>query len=154
MMLRIQTVIPLPAQTVWERLRHFETLEHITKGLIRFQKLTPIPELTDGARLKVRFWFFHVVPAPWVHDLKMRRYDSKHMEMVTEEGGGFIKVWNHTIRVQKHQQGSFYTDEVEIRAGLMTPIVYAYSWMFYHYRQWRWRRWAAQDSGASNSSRM
>lgn len=31
-------------------------------------------------------------------------------------------------------------DRVEVKAGLLTPFIWAYASLFYHYRQHRWRR--------------
>ena len=33
-----------------------------------------------------------------------------------------------------------YTDSVEVRAGLLTPLVWAFATAFYRHRQRRWRR--------------
>jgi hypothetical protein len=38
-----------------------------------------------------------------------------------------------------------YTDQVEIQAGLLTPLVWALASIFYRYRQFRWRRLVAAD---------
>lgn len=32
-----------------------------------------------------------------------------------------------------------YTDEVEIRAGRLTPLVWLFGHLFFRYRQMRWR---------------
>lgn len=142
MILKISTPIALPPAEVWQRLHRIETLEHVTRGLMGFQKLTPASDLFEGKTLTVRFVFFHLFPAPWTHQLQVKHHDPARMEVLTHEQGGPITTWNHRIRVQHHPVGTHYTDEVDIQAGLLTPLVYLYAWGFYHYRQWRWRNWA------------
>lgn len=44
-----------------------------------------------------------------------------------------IKVWNHLITIESHNNGVFYRDHVEIRAGIFTPIVWIFAQVFYRH---------------------
>jgi hypothetical protein len=62
------------------------------------------------------------------------------MEILTHESGGLISVWNHQMAVESKPDGqSVYSDVVEIRAGVFTPLVWLYANIFYRYRQMRWQ---------------
>lgn len=58
----------------------------------------------------------------------------------------FVKRWDHFIYVKKISESQVsYEDEVEIRAGVLTPIVWLFALMFYSHRQGRLRK-LAQNS--------
>jgi hypothetical protein len=66
-----------------------------------------------------------------------------------------VRDWRHRITVDGEGWGSTrYMDEIEVRAGALTPLVWLYANLFYRYRQMRWRRLArklgaAQPSGSA-----
>ncbi len=39
---------------------------------------------------------------------------------------------------------SRYSDVIDIDAGILTPLVWGFAHLFYHYRQMRWRKLAQQ----------
>jgi hypothetical protein len=93
------------------------------------------------------------VPA-WRHEIHIARVDDASREIQTAEHGGSIKQWRHRITVdERGPYRSQYTDEIDIRAGALTPFVWAYAQLFYRYRQMRWRRLARalrdQPSGSA-----
>ena len=54
--------------------------------------------------------------------------------------GDHIKKWDHWINIQDAlDEKTLYTDQVDIEAGLLTPVVWLFSQVFYRYRQRRWR---------------
>jgi hypothetical protein len=129
-------------------------LRYITKGLLGFRPEGELPEhFAAGTTVRVKLLFFGFIPA-WVHEIRIVKLDEVHREIETSEQGGSVKEWNHRITVdERGPWRSHYTDEIEIDAGLLTPLIWAYAHLFYRYRQWRWRRLArglaagAQPSG-------
>ena len=90
----------------------------------------------------MRLLFFGFIPA-WWHEIHIARLDEAQREIQTAEHGGPVEDWHHRITVdERGPYQSRYTDEIEIRAGLLTPLVWGYAQLFYRYRQWRWRRLA------------
>lgn len=61
------------------------------------------------------------------------------MELRDDGRGTLATKWDHLITIQASEQGS-YTDRVEVRAGVLTPFVWLFSWFFYRHRQRRWQR--------------
>ena len=95
-----------------------------------------------GETYRVRLLFFGVIPA-WWHEIRIVRLDDTDREIVTSEGGGLVKEWHHRITIdERGPWRSFYTDEIDIKAGVLTPLVWAYAQFFYRYRQRRWRKLA------------
>jgi hypothetical protein len=51
-----------------------------------------------------------------------------------------VRVWNHRILLNRlSDTETRYTDEVEIHAGALTPLVWIWSMAFYRHRQRKWR---------------
>jgi ligand-binding SRPBCC domain-containing protein len=143
LILRVSTELAAPPERVWEALKELDTLRYITRGLLAFRPLGPIPDgLAAGDVVRVRLLFFHVIPA-WVHEIRIVTVDEQARRIETNEHGGGVKTWNHRLTVEAEDGGrTLYTDRIEIEAGPMTRLVWAYAHLFYRYRQWRWRRLA------------
>ena len=137
----IKTELPASADRVWSLTQRGDTLSYIARGLVSFGG-DGLPEsFTEGSAVDVRLWFFGVLPA-WRHHLAIRSMDHQQRELLSNEQGGLVRVWNHLIRVEPLKAGRcHYTDDLEIKAGLFTPLVWLFAQLFYRYRQWRWRSW-------------
>lgn len=85
----------------------------------------------------------------------MRTSDLLTITKLKKEGSGFISTWNHIIRIEAGKGACCrYTDEIEIRDGLLTPAVWLYAHLFYRYHQMRWRGLARrinESTGDTNS---
>jgi hypothetical protein len=55
-----------------------------------------------------------------------------------------IKTWDHLITIQPHGNGSIYRDRVEVKAGVLTPLIWLFAQVFYRHRQRRWRALVAR----------
>lgn len=140
MIARIATELDAPAWRVWALLKRKQTLFYVTRGMMGWPDAGAWPEeWREGEKVNGRLRFFHFVPG-WRHELRVVSVDEGRRELRTEEGGGFVAVWKHLLRVEPlPEDRSRYTDEIEIRAGLLTPLVWAFAHLFYRYRQARWR---------------
>lgn len=96
-------------------------------------------EWQQGKTEKLRIMLFGFIPL-WVHQINFKDISDSKMAMLTHERGAVIKTWNHNISVQPIDSSSCnYTDNVEIKAGVLTVFVCLYAHLFYRYRQLRWR---------------
>jgi len=140
----IQTELPANADRVWHLTQRGETLTYIARGLVSFGGPEALPErFTEGSAVDVRIWFFGFIPA-WRHHLAIKSISDDRRELLSNESGGLVRVWNHLIHVEALDEARCrYTDDLEIQAGLFTPLVWLYAHGFYRYRQRRWRRWLA-----------
>ena len=143
MLVRVSTRLSVPADVAWDRVKRTDTLRYVTRGLLGLRPDGEIPErLAEGETYTMRLLFFGVVPA-WRHEIHIVRLDEETHEIRTEERGGPVRSWRHRIAVDGEGWGSTrYLDEIEIAAGVLTPLVWFYAHLFYRYRQMRWRRLA------------
>lgn len=143
MIARISTELDAPAEAVWTALKRKATFLHVTRGFMGFRGAREWPEeWREGSEVRARLLFFHLIPG-WEHKLRVIRIDEDKREIVSSEQGGFVETWNHALRVEPiRATRSRYTDEIEIRAGFLTPLVWAFAHVFYRYRQMRWRELA------------
>ncbi|MDR5873711.1 MULTISPECIES: hypothetical protein [Vreelandella] len=140
MKLTLATTFPAPADHVWALVKQSSTLLFVCKGLLGFERSEHFPqEWREGNREVTRLMFFGYIPA-WKHTLTFTRIDDEQRILATEEGGGLVPVWNHVIQVAPDgSKACTYSDEVNIKAGIFTIVVWLYAHIFYRYRQHRWR---------------
>jgi hypothetical protein len=97
----------------------------------------------EGQVLETRLLFFNVIPA-WKHKLRLIEVDPENMNISSQEEGGPVRRWNHRKWIEAVSAKScLYTDEIDIDAGLLTWLIWAYAHVFYRYRQRRMRHLAA-----------
>lgn len=129
-------------ETVWGEVKKPKTLFYLTRGMMGFVGANKFPPLwQEGQEIETRLVLFHFLPAWWRHYLKIVHVDNERMEILSNERSGFIKRWNHWIKVGQSPDGkASYTDRIEIKAGIMTFPVWLFANVFYRYRQTRWRK--------------
>ena len=144
MIARIRTDLPTSAERAWRALKKRDTFLYITRGLLGFAGADEWPqEFRQGDTIETRLLFFHLLPA-WRHTLHVVGLHEGDRELRSRESGGPIRQWNHTIVIDPvAEDRCHYTDEIDIEAGLLTPLVWVYAHAFYRYRQRRWRRLTA-----------
>lgn len=140
MIARIETILPATAERVWLLLLKRDTFRYITRGAISFDGIERWPQqFAAGTTLTTRMRLFGVVPL-WSHRLEVVRVDAQARELLSHEHGGLVRRWNHRIKVSERVgQQAHYIDEIDIDAGLLTPVIWLFAHLFYRYRQMRWR---------------
>jgi hypothetical protein len=141
----VQTRISMTPEDVWQRVMIPELLIHIAAPLVRFRLVHSDgpAQWADGSRHLVSIRLFGFLPfgdqwivpsrhvdnaAPWPKKLRDNGYSA------------LIKTWDHWITVEPDGEGgTCYRDEVEVKAGLLTPLVWVFAQIFYRHRQRRWR---------------
>jgi hypothetical protein len=140
MRIEISTPLEAPADLIWRLLRKSQSLRYVAKPLLCFKGDLPERWPAPGGVVRVeKMLFFCVIPA-WSNELRMTRFDEDEYEILTYERGGPVRVWNHRIKVEPLlERRCLYTDEVEVKAGALTPFIWLFAHLFYRYRQMRWR---------------
>ena len=142
------TILNCPPERAWQEVQTSRLLTFITAPLVTFVPVDPpaLPAVWAEERYLVRMLLFGRVPfgAQWlvitrlVIDATPRR---QHYELRDNGYGDVMTTWDHLITMRETEDGlTHYTDQVEIRAGLLTPFIWAYASLFYRYRQHRWRQ--------------
>ena len=137
----VSSVFNAPADVIWARLGHVETLRYIARPFAYFTPLDDDEaEWKAGAGYRFRFRVFGVLPMG-IHHISVARWDRDNWHIETHESDHLAKIWNHTIRLEPQADSrTKYTDIVEIDAGRLTWLVKCWSLMFYRHRQRRWKR--------------
>lgn len=135
----VTTVLDVQAGTAWQIVKQSSTLVYVTKGMLGFKGAESFPiEWQAGETVKTRLRLLSVLPA-WQHEIRF--VQVKDNRLITEESGGLIKQWDHVIHITPIDENkSQYTDRVDIKAGVFTPVIFLFAHLFYRYRQYRWKR--------------
>lgn len=137
----VTTRLPASAHDVWSLVRESRTLVYVTKGLLGFSGSNEFPpQWREGDTQSTRLLFFGVIPA-WKHRIHFRKVSDSERVLDTHEEGGIVSTWDHTIKVEPiNEHTCHYTDEIDIKAGWATPLIWMYANLLYRYRQYRWAR--------------
>lgn len=142
MIARISTRLACSEGELWQKITEPKSLQFVTSPLLRF---VPVKQgglagaWQVGVPYPLRLYFLNVVPLGW-HTILLTKIDKETNTIVSQESGQLAHVWNHTISFQEIAPGIVsYTDEIEIRAGWLTPAIWLFAQLFYRYRQRRWR---------------
>jgi ligand-binding SRPBCC domain-containing protein len=137
---RVSTLLDAPPERVWELVKRADTFLYVTRPFLGFTGVDEWPEtLAEGEGLGARLLGFGFIPL-WRHEIVLVRLDDEAREIYTNEHGGPVRKWNHRITVEAANGRSRYTDEIEIGAGIFTPMTWLFASLFFRYRQMRWRR--------------
>lgn len=134
------SVLPAGIDAVWEKLQSLEALQYVASPYASFEPEDSAAPLIwrRGETYRLAFRLFTIIPLG-IHTIKIVRLDPGAREICSHENNRFVPVWNHRIQLTSAADGkTFYTDEVTIDAGLMTPLVYLWAKCFYAHRQRKW----------------
>ncbi len=142
MRVRVSCTLPAPADLVWRHVQTSRLLRHISFPLIVFASREPggFPETWPDGPHRVWMWSFGIIPlGPQTVDISRGQEGETHW--IRDNGSGFlVKTWDHRIEIAPAGPAETqYTDTVEIKAGLLTPFVWAFAQGFYRWRQHRWQ---------------
>lgn len=142
MLARISTRLPCSARELWQKIMEPRSLQFVAAPILSF---TPTEagaldrEWEVGRAYPLKLHFLKFIPLG-SHTIQLVRMDKETNTLVSHESGRLARVWNHSIFFQDTAAGTVsYTDEIDIRAGLLTPAIWLFAQLFYRYRQRRWK---------------
>jgi hypothetical protein len=143
MLAQISTVFDCTAEQLWSEISRPASLRFVAAPLLHFEPLVA-GELDDewivGKTYALRLYLFGFLPAG-EHRITLVRIDRTANLIESKESGALSPVWNHIIRFHPLRDGRLhYTDEIEIQAGLLPGVIWAFAHLFYRHRQRRWKR--------------
>ena len=118
-----------------------ESLMYICRPMLYFnaQPGYTLPERwKEGETAQLRIRAYGVLPLG-PHQIHLERIDPLAYRIQSREKGRIVSVWDHLIQLQEKEQGTLYTDEVILHAGLLTRPVAWWSTQLYRHRQRRWQ---------------
>ena len=135
MRLRFESIVSLSAGEVWALEKDVSRLDQVSRPLLSLN-LLPQAESTwrEGGVYRFEIKIFCLIP--WaVHEVRMVRYCDQTYTFETDESGGPIKVWKHTHQVLPLDPvRSICRDEIEIQAGVFSPLVWIIAQALYRKR--------------------
>ena len=146
--IRVRSRLAAPADQIWQLLLSKKTFLFITEGMMTFTDSEDWPEplFSSDTKIDTKVCLFGRGPAS-PHQVRILRVDEVKQEIDTEESGGLVSVWNHRMRVDAvSREESLYTDHIELQAGLITPLVWPFAFLYYRYRHRRWRKLLAESA--------
>ena len=147
MRVELTSIIPRNPEWVWERVKRSDTLHFIAHPLIRFRpKAGRFPEIWTEGEYEAGMSQFGVLPIG-SQVIGIEYPQGKDGYVLRDNGRGtLIRLWDHWIFVEPDGQGGTrYTDRVDVKAGLLTPLIAGFARIFYGHRQRRWQSLAKRD---------
>ena len=138
MIVESTVILPITAAKAFELLRRSDTLAKVAAGVMTYDTEALWPkywQVDQKVNLKPRL---RGVPQG-DHYVTFTTIDEGKRELKTEEFGGPIKSWKHTMILRDTPVGTcFYTDHIVIDAGWKTLWIWLFAKFFYRHRQKRW----------------
>jgi hypothetical protein len=141
MIVDVSTMLDCPAAKAWNEVQKSSLLLYVIWPLARVVPTgVPFPERwSEGLTIQCKSFVFGVIPVG-VRTLAFERIDQKNYELQTREHDPLISRWDHLVSVKPLDDSrSIYRDTIDIDAGKLTWVVWAWANWFYRHRQRRWR---------------
>ena len=147
MSLELSTILDAPLERVWQEVNRPELLRYVAAPLLTFTPVEParFPEVWEEREYVTRIRQFGILPLGLqvIHIERPSSPDRTHL--LRDNGRGSLsRIWDHMILVEGLPgERTKYTDRVEVGAGLLTPLIWAFARVFYAHRQRRWHKLVA-----------
>ena len=143
MLARISTTFDCTAEQLWDEISRPASLRFVAAPLLHFEPLVTDELDSDwvvGKTYALQLSLFGFLPAG-EHRITLASIDRKANLIESKESGTLSRIWNHTIRFHPLENGKLhYTNEIEIQAGRLTGVIWAFAHLFYRHRQRRWKK--------------
>ncbi|HKK53320.1 MAG TPA: hypothetical protein VKA74_17105 [Myxococcota bacterium] len=142
MIARISTRLACSEEELWQRILEPKSLQFVASPLLSFAPANEGDldgEWQVGTPYPLQLYLLKFIPLGG-HTIELLSIDERTHTLVSRERGRLARVWNHTISFQQAAPGFVdYTDEIEIHAGWLTPVIWSFAQIFYRHRQRRWK---------------
>lgn len=135
----LSVVVPAQADAMWRSVRSPAGFRFVSRGLVTWSAASQRSEPWREGET-VSGWMFAggLVPVAF-HTLTFVRLDDRTREFRTNEHGGIIKEWKHSITVTPiDSTHSRIVDSVSFSGGWLTPALELAVRLFYVIRKPRW----------------
>ena len=150
----VESVLPCPAEKVWDVVQRPSLLIEVIRPLFRFASadVAQFPERwQEGATVRCKGYLFGIIPLG-LHTIFFERVDQVAREIQSRESEPLVRLWDHKVRVlSAGDDQTLYSDEIIIDAGWATLIVWLFAQWWYRHRQRRWRRVARRLAAAEST---
>lgn len=130
--IRIESRYPASADALWTFAKDFTLLAPVSEGSVSFRGLPPDP-VVQGQVVDFEVKPFYAKGFKPYRVTMLEVDDAARQFLSSEEGAG-VKSWRHRLSVLEDGTGARQIDEIEIDAGLMTPLVAFFARRMYRKR--------------------
>jgi hypothetical protein len=136
----VSTVLNCSAAKAWNEVQKSSLLLHLIWPLVRVVAVgAPFPERWSEGPMQCKMYIFGIIPVG-VHTIHIENIDQKNFQIQSREHDRLVPRWDHLISIKALDDNrSLYRDTIEIDAGWLTFVVWAWANWFYRHRQRRWR---------------
>jgi hypothetical protein len=137
------TFLPCPFERCGQQVLTTRVLKYVAWPLVTFEPVNPpeLPEQWNEQKYVVRLLIFGFIPfGRQTINISFPSRSDSHIAMRDNGYARFISKWDHLITIRAVAGGCAYSDRVEVSAGVLTPFVWAFAWLFFRHRQRRWLR--------------
>ncbi|KJS29890.1 MAG: hypothetical protein VR64_18660 [Desulfatitalea sp. BRH_c12] len=142
MIARISTRLACSENELWQKIIEPGSLQFVASPIVSFVPVREgglSGEWQVGVPYQLKLYFLKLIPLGR-HTIQLVRIDKEANKIISQERGLLARVWNHIICFREVALGVVsYTDEIEIRAGWLTPAIWLFAQLFYRHRQRRWK---------------
>ena len=142
----VSTFLAASPDTVWTHVQTPRLLHYVSRGVMSFKskELGGFPDIWPAGE--------HLVSLKWKGVLPIGtqvigiEYPSPRgdVRLLRDNGrSALIRKWDHMIEIRPEGDGTYYTDTLDLEAGLLTGPVALFAKRFYAHRQKRWRQLVA-----------
>jgi hypothetical protein len=141
MIVDVSTTLDCSAAKAWNEVQKSSLHLHVVWPLARIVSTgAPFPDRwSEGLTIQCRLFIFVAIPIG-VHTILIEKIDQKNYEIQSREHDPLVRRWDHVISIKPLDAlRSIYRDTIDIDAGSLTFVVWAWANWFYRHRQRRWR---------------
>jgi len=143
----IQTRLACAATRAWEEVQKPCLLIYVAAPWLKFTPRNDqgFPGTWEEGDFFVSMFVFGFLPLGLERIGISTRIGADGDFYIRDDGGGtLVRRWDHLITIRPDGNDiCLYSDSVDIRAGILTPLVWIFAQLFYRWRQHRWRRLVA-----------
>jgi hypothetical protein len=142
MKIDVSTPLDCSADSAWNEVQKSALLLQVIQPLATVTPIEPpdFPEhWREGMTVQCCTHLFGVIPLG-MRTVHFEKIDHAARKIVTHESDLLVRRWDHTITVTPTGKArSIYRDVIDLDAGVLTFVVWAWTSWFYRHRQRRWR---------------
>lgn len=142
MRVHIESELECPVDDAWQALRRSDVLCQVNWPLVAFASADgkPLPETwSAGQTLQIKLRLFGFLPLG-VRTFLFEVVDPQLHQIQTREKDLLIKAWDHRMSLEPiGDDRTRYIDDIEIHAGIITPIPWLFAQWLYRHRRRKWK---------------
>ena len=140
-MVRITSIFNCDCEKLFNEIKKTRSLFYIAKPLIKFvhRPYSPLPERWEEGKYHFKMYLLGCIPlgTQWI----VMSIDESNMCLIDNGYSRLIKNWDHKFFVEKiGNKKTLYVDEINIRAGILTPFIVLFGNRFFRIRQRNWKK--------------